>query len=164
MRGERPVRMSATTLAINVNESGAQSTVINLNTAELTYRTSYATQGYAGDLVTLGSGVAQKDCMKADARHACLVNSTLGCASPWCIKDGYRFNVSTSSKSPPIGDYTTTATPVDSNTGSRNFAQMRTPCLEYKWVHHYRASHLCGMRRVGASVAILNAEVSAENG
>jgi hypothetical protein len=133
-KGERPGdATSAKATAVNrtnllQNESSAASAVRTLNIAEVTYVTSYPANGYAASLAIMGPGSPPIDCTaagKIDSKHACLIDSALGCASTWCVRNGgYRFNITSTSKAPPFADYVITATPVDANTGRRNFCAM----------------------------------------
>ena len=101
------------------NEAAAASRLVTLNTSEVTYTVTYPATGYAHNLASLGpSGT---NCTKPTPDHACLVDQDLGCASPWCVKNGYRFTIASSSKETPIADYTVTATPVDANSGRKSF-------------------------------------------
>ena len=109
---------------VRKNESAARSTMRWLNTSEMSYQMTYPSQGYAASLTVLGPGAPPIDCKSAanvNADHSCLVDGVLGCASAWCIKGGYRYAIVSSFKAPPLADYTVTATPVDTNTGSKNF-------------------------------------------
>jgi len=66
------------------NEASAASSVRVLNTSEVVYAAAYPAQGYAGSLAVLGPG-SSPNCRadKADATHACLIDSALGCSSSW---------------------------------------------------------------------------------
>ena len=106
------------------NESAARSTIRRLNVSEMVYQTTYPSQGYAASLTVLGPGAPPIDCENAanvNADHSCLVDGVLGCATAWCVKGGYRYAIVSSFKASPLADYTVTATPVDTNTGSKNF-------------------------------------------
>jgi hypothetical protein len=124
-RGERPAG-SASAGSPNVspprqaaNESGAASSLRSINTAEVTYATMYPTAGYAPNLSSLSTGGS--NCSTPTAVHACLIDQALGCASAWCVKYGYQFTIVSTAKAAPFADYTATATPVDGNSGRKNF-------------------------------------------
>jgi len=109
------------------NELAAVSAVRTLNTTEMVYQTAYPADGYATNLTVLGRGSPPVDCSSAgeiNSRHSCLAGATLGCASAWCIWYGYRLNISSPDKAPPIADYTITATPIDAGNGGKNFCSM----------------------------------------
>src|SRR5215470_751558 len=98
---------------IAANESAGASTVRTLNTTEVTYSTTYASDGFAHNLTILGpNGVDCTDPTKVDDQHACLVDNVLGCAAAPCKKAafGYTVTVGTSGASAiPYPDYFITA-------------------------------------------------------
>jgi type II secretory pathway pseudopilin PulG len=120
---------------ISANESTAASTVRTINTAQVEYTTTYPAQGYARDLATLGG-----ECSAGGtAEHACLVSNMLGktscTAGVWCQKDAYKYTVSTNCSAPNFAtqqegtenaclDYVVAATPLNFNTGRRNFCSV----------------------------------------
>jgi type II secretory pathway pseudopilin PulG len=108
------------------NESAAASTVRTVNTAEITYATSYPQKGYARTLAVMGPG-ASGDCAgtNANAVHACLLDDVVGnstcIAGKWCEKNGYRFSVRGICLQTSCRGYVVTATPVSENTGGKSF-------------------------------------------
>ena len=107
-------------------ESAAISRVRTLVTLELTYSAKYG-KGYAPDLTTLGPDPAGK-CHGYDdgsARHACMIDSTLGCTSgtsgSWCTKEAFRYSITGICKKGVCDDFVIVATPVDPSNGKRNF-------------------------------------------
>lgn len=108
------------------NESAAAATVRTINTAQVTYSTSYPEHGYAPDLATLGPGPSGS-CSTPTAQNACLLNSIVGnsrcTAGQWCAKTGYKFTVSAVCDSAGVcSNYVIAATPVVSgNTGRKSF-------------------------------------------
>jgi len=123
---------------ISANEAAAASTVRTINTLQVTYSTSYPTQGFARDLATLGG--QSSDCNAGGtAEHACLLDIQLGgpncTAGVWCQKGQYRFTVVTSCEAPNPGaqqqgegtacaEYVVAATPVSSSTGLHNYCSV----------------------------------------
>src|SRR5215813_1885984 len=82
---------------IAANESAGASTVRTLNTAEVTYSTTYASAGYAPNLKTLGpNGVVCSDPTVVNANAACLVDNVLGCTSATCPKAAFGYTVTSS--------------------------------------------------------------------
>jgi type IV pilus assembly protein PilA len=77
------------------NESAAAQTLRTLNTAQVSYSTTYASVGYAKDLTTLGpNAIDCTDPTKVDSGHACLIDSVLGCAGgSLCPKGAYNYNL-----------------------------------------------------------------------
>jgi hypothetical protein len=119
---------------ISANESAAASTMRTINTAQVTYATTYPEQGYARDLATLGG-----DCNSGgSAEHACLLDRQLGssrCTSGvWCQKGAYQFTVSSNCGAPNFGaqqgtenacaEYVAVATPINSNSGRRSYCSV----------------------------------------
>lgn len=120
------------------NHAAAASTVRMLNTAQVTYSTTYPEQGYARDLATLGGNCASGS--GATAEHACLLDSQLGqanCTSGvWCQKGQYKFTISTNCAPARFGEqqqgtenaacteYVIAATPTNSNAGHRSFCSV----------------------------------------
>ena len=95
------------------NESSAVGSLRTINTAEITYSSSYPTAGYAASLANLG-GMAP--CTPGSAT-GCLIDSVLASG----IKSGYNFSA-TGTGGPPATQYFATAVPVTQNqTGIRSF-------------------------------------------
>ena len=95
------------------NESSAVSSIRTINTAEITYNSSYPTVGYATALTNLGG---LSPCIPAQA-NACLIDSVLAGGS----KSGYTFTAAGSGGSPSTS-YFATAVPITVNqTGIRSF-------------------------------------------
>jgi type IV pilus assembly protein PilA len=122
---------------ISANESQAASTVRVLNTAQITYSTSYPDQGYARDLATLGGNCTSGS--GGTAEHACLLDSQLGqanCTSGvWCQKGSYKFTISSNCAPARFGEqqqgtenacaeYVIAATPINLNTGRRSYCSI----------------------------------------
>jgi prepilin-type N-terminal cleavage/methylation domain-containing protein len=96
------------------NESSAVASIRTINTAEITYSSSYPTTGYAAALTNLG-GVAP--CTPAVAT-ACLIDSVLSNG----IKSGYSFTAQPGAAAVPNTTYYATGTPVTpKQTGIRSF-------------------------------------------
>lgn len=102
------------------NESAAASNVRSLISAEATYQYTYAK--YAPDLATLGphpdgtcggSGPSES--------HACVIDSSLSCATKWCSHYGFRFNITGQCKGQMCDDYVILATPGDANQGRKSY-------------------------------------------
>jgi prepilin-type N-terminal cleavage/methylation domain-containing protein len=104
---------------ISANDSAAAATIRTINTAEVTYSTTYVSVGYAPTLAILGPGTI--DCTAPVSTNACLVDNVLGCTvGTKCPKGGYNyFMVSTGGT--PVVDYTASAGPLGTSTGSKNF-------------------------------------------
>ncbi len=97
------------------NESAAAAGIRTLNTAQVSYYSSYPTVGYASTLSALG-GTCTGSNVPTSA-GACLIDSVLAGG----VKSGYSFTISNTS-SPPNQSYNFIATPTQVNiTGVRYF-------------------------------------------
>jgi hypothetical protein len=119
---------------IAANEASAVGMTRTVNTAQITYEVMYPKRGFAPDLASLGPDPRQPDATSPD--HANFINETLGNASctgdAWCTKSGYQFRLTAVCKLRVCKEYVVVATPVDANTGTRNF------CSTSDGVIHYR--------------------------
>jgi prepilin-type N-terminal cleavage/methylation domain-containing protein len=107
---------------ISANDAAAASTIRTINTAEVTYSTTYVGSGFAATLQALGPNGA--DCSAPTATSACLVDNVIGCntgTAAGCPKGGYTFFL-TATGGTPNPDYLASATPLGvGTTGSRNY-------------------------------------------
>jgi prepilin-type N-terminal cleavage/methylation domain-containing protein len=95
------------------NESSAVASIRTLNTAEITYMSSYPTVGYAASLAVLGG---LSPCIPTST-NACLIDSVLSAGN----KSGYTF-AAVGAGGPPATSYYATAVAVTHNqTGIRSF-------------------------------------------
>jgi type IV pilus assembly protein PilA len=96
------------------NESSAVASIRTINTAMITYNSSYPTVGFATALTNLGG--AANPCVSA-AANACLIDSVLSAG----VKSGYTFTAA-SAGGVPATQYFATASPTTPNqTGVRSF-------------------------------------------
>jgi type IV pilus assembly protein PilA len=95
------------------NESSAVASIRTINTAMITYNSTYPTVGFAGTLAVLG-GVAP---CTPSSTTACLIDSVLAAG----LKSGYSFGA-TGAGGPPAVTYYAFGTPITLNqTGTRSF-------------------------------------------
>jgi type IV pilus assembly protein PilA len=95
------------------NEASAVASIRTVNTAMVTYDSSYPDVGFAASLAVLG-GVAP---CTPSSTTACLIDSVLAAG----VKSGYNF-AATGAGGPPAVQYYVTATPVTLNqTGTMSF-------------------------------------------
>jgi type II secretory pathway pseudopilin PulG len=120
------------------NESAAASTVRAINTSQVTYSTTYPTQGYARDLATLGPGPGT--CSgEGTAEHACLLDNILAgaqcTAGQWCNKGGYKYTVSAVCDSAdPCSNYVITAVPIIfGSTGRKSFCATSDAVIRFRY-------------------------------
>ena len=96
------------------NESSAVASIRTINTAMVTYNSTYPTVGFAGSLAVLG-GVAP---CTPTSTTACLIDSVLAGG----VKSGYNFAAAPGVVAAPQTTYYATAIPITLNqTGTRSF-------------------------------------------
>jgi type IV pilus assembly protein PilA len=88
---------------IEANESSAVGSLRTVNTAQITFNSSYPTVGYAGSLSALGG----TSCSPPSPTSACLIDTVLAGG----LKSGYNFSLSGASGT-PNASYQLIATPV----------------------------------------------------
>jgi type IV pilus assembly protein PilA len=97
------------------NESSAVAAIRTINTAEVTYQSTYPTVGYAATLAALGPSAAVP--CAPSSTNACLIDSVLASST----KSGFIYN-GTAAGGTPTTSYFWAATPVTLNqTGTRSF-------------------------------------------
>jgi len=96
------------------NESSAVSSLRTLNTAQISYNTTYATVGYAGTLTSLAGSCTGSTVPTSSS--ACLIDSDLASGT----KSGYSFALQGVSGA-PASSYQFIASPVNSITGVHSF-------------------------------------------
>ena len=100
------------------NEASAVYSIRTINTAQVTYATTYPTVGYAS---TLNSLAAASTGSGASSNNAGILDWVLGCTSSVCPKSGYNFQLANISGS-PVSTYSVLATPITiGTTGHRGF-------------------------------------------
>jgi type IV pilus assembly protein PilA len=103
---------------ISANEAAGASTVRTINTAEVTYSTTYI--GFAPSLTMLGP--AAVDCTIASvvtAANACLIDGVLG-NTPF-TKGAFKYNITSSTATAPVPDYLVTATTLGSGVAKKDY-------------------------------------------
>ncbi|MGH9494725.1 MAG: prepilin-type N-terminal cleavage/methylation domain-containing protein [Candidatus Sulfotelmatobacter sp.] len=106
------------------NESSAVAGVRTINTAEVTYNSTYPTVGYATALTNLG-GLAP--CTPSSGT-ACLVDSVLG-NSGTAAKSGYFFNANAVAGTPSVSYYAEGHPVTINQTGIRSFCSFEDAVL-----------------------------------
>lgn len=114
---------------IAANESSAVGSIRSINTAQVSYASTYPDVGFAASLKELGSPAGA---CTATAAQACLLDSVLGCAAGTdCVKSGYKFNT-TGSAEVPAQTYTASGIPVNpGQTGQRGFFSDTSGVIRY---------------------------------
>jgi prepilin-type N-terminal cleavage/methylation domain-containing protein len=106
---------------VAANEASAVASLRTINTAQITYNSSYPTVGYAPTLTAL-SGT---NCDAPDETNACLIDSLLASGT----KSGYNFN-STAIGSAPSGGYFASGLPI-AGSGNRSFCSTEDATIHY---------------------------------
>jgi type IV pilus assembly protein PilA len=115
---------------MSANDSGAASTIRTLNTAMVSYTTSYPNLGFAVSLSDLGPGTAPGvDCTVSSnvkSTSACLIDGNVGCLAVGpCPKSGYSFFLfpgTPAAGTTVVPDYTVSAGPLGwYTTGTKNW-------------------------------------------
>jgi hypothetical protein len=116
------------------NEASAVGSVRSVVVAQVTYSVAYPKRSYAPSLAMLGPEPHHGKTVSAE--YAGLLNETLvnsSCtADGWCTKSGFRFRVSAACKGQLCKEYVVVATPVDSNSGARNFCATSDGVIRFK--------------------------------
>lgn len=123
---------------IAANEASAVGSLRTINTAQVSYASTYPTVGFASDLQTLGPGTS--GATTASQTNAQLLDNVLGSttsggasSSAPNAKSGYNFYITASAPaSGPLGYYQSNANPITFNqTGVRYFASDASGVIRY---------------------------------
>jgi prepilin-type N-terminal cleavage/methylation domain-containing protein len=109
---------------IAANESASVSAIRTINTAEITYSTSFPTTGYSADLASLGGAAAACGAGGTGpaVANACLIDNVLASAAAAPGKSGYTFKATPVAVGGINTSYTAGASPLNWNqSGVRNF-------------------------------------------
>jgi len=106
---------------VTANEASAAASLRTVNTAMISYASSYPTVGFAPTLAALGG----TNCAPPDETGACLIDSVLASGT----KSGYTFN-STGIGSAPAGEYFAVGSPM-SGSGNRSFCSTEDGAIHY---------------------------------
>ena len=103
---------------IAANEASAVYSIRVINTAQVTYNTTYPTVGYASTLTELAASTTTTQTSTANAG---ILDWVLGCSSTICPKSGYNFQLANVSGN-PVSTYDVWATPITiGSSGYRGF-------------------------------------------
>jgi prepilin-type N-terminal cleavage/methylation domain-containing protein len=102
---------------IAANEASAVYSIRTINTAQVTYSSSYPTVGYASTLNALASSASGT----VSSNNAGILDTVLGCTNAVCSKSGYNFQLTNLTGS-PVSAYSVWAVPIMvGTTGYRTF-------------------------------------------
>jgi len=105
---------------IAANEASAVYSIRTINTAQVTYATTYPTVGYAATLNALAASSAST---AATSTNAGVLDWVLGCTAAICPKSGYNFQIPPASVTGnPVSSYSVWGTPISQGvSGYRSF-------------------------------------------
>lgn len=105
---------------MSANESSAVYSIRTINTAQVTYASTYPTIGYA---TTLNALAASTTTTVVNSTNAGILDWVLGCTSQVCPKSGYNFQIPVGSATGnPVSAYSVWGTPITvGTTGTRGF-------------------------------------------
>jgi type IV pilus assembly protein PilA len=106
---------------VAANEASAVGSLRTINTAMITYNSSYPTVGFAPTLATL----AGTNCAPPDETQACLIDTLLAGGT----KSGYNFSTSAIGAA-PIGGYLAVGFPIPGS-GNRSFCSTEDASIHY---------------------------------
>ncbi len=110
------------------NESSAVGSLRTINTAEVTYSTTYPTQGFAS-LAGLGGAAATcATATGATSTAACLIDDVLASTA---VKSGYAFTAAAGSGTPAVTYFSTALPSVVGQSGQRAFCSDQSGVIRY---------------------------------
>lgn len=108
---------------VSANEASAVYSIRTINTAQVTYATTYPTIGYASTLNTLAAAAASSSVTSSNAG---ILDWVLGCTQTVCPKSGYNFQILNAAGT-PVSAYSVWGTPITvGTTGNRGFCSDNT--------------------------------------
>jgi type IV pilus assembly protein PilA len=106
---------------VAANEASAVGSLRTINTAMITYNSSYPTVGFAPTLAVLGG----TNCAPADETSACLIDTVLASGT----KSGYNFS-STGIGTTPVSAYLAVGSPI-AGSGNRSYCSTEDGSIHY---------------------------------
>jgi type IV pilus assembly protein PilA len=119
------------------NEASAVGSLRTINTAEVTFSTTYPSVGFAALSALGGAPATCATTTGATSTSACLIDDVLASTA---VKSGYGFTITNLTGAPVIVTYTATALPtVVGQSGQRGF------CTDQSGVIRYNAAGTCAV-------------------
>ncbi len=117
---------------ISANESSAVNTIRTINTAQITYQSTFPTVGYAGSIPALGPA-ASTGCTTPNSTNACLIDWVVSQATaPSSAKSGYYFGMGVVTSNGVNLGYTVGGSPAGFNqTGVRGFCSNEDAVIRF---------------------------------
>jgi len=138
------------------NESSAASTLRTLNTAQVSFSTTYPLVGYAATLTVLGpAGVDCTVAANVTSVSACLIDNVLGCAGGGvCKKGAYNYNMLPATVAG--ADYLAIAYPQSTSGGNKRFCALADAVVKTDSVTVTAAPVLADCKTGGSMGALAN--------
>jgi prepilin-type N-terminal cleavage/methylation domain-containing protein len=138
------------------NESAAASTVRTLNTAQVSFSTTYPGVGYAANLLVLGpNGVDCTVPANVTSTSACLIDSVLGCSAAGpCKKGAYNYNMLPATAAG--ADYLAISYPISTSGGNKRFCSLADAVVKTDSVNVTTAPALADCNAGGTMTALSN--------
>jgi type IV pilus assembly protein PilA len=113
---------------IAANEPAAASGIRTISTGEISYSSTYPTQGYSTDLVSLGPGSAKANCpTPPTSSKSCDIDGVLASGT----KQGYKYDFTGDGKTPSYA-YQVTADPIQpGHSGVRSFCSVADAVIRF---------------------------------
>jgi len=117
---------------IAANESSAVSSIRTMNTAQVTYQSTYPTVGYSSAIATLGPS-ASNGCTTPASTNACLIDWLVAQATTGgTAKSGYYFQEASTTNNALVTGYTVDGLPATVNqTGVRGFCSNEDAVIRF---------------------------------
>src|SRR5882762_2826570 len=106
------------------NEASAVGSLRTINTAEVTYSTTYPTQGFASLTALGGAAATCATATGATSTGACLIDNVLAATA---VKSGYAFTAAAGSGTPAVTYFSTALPSVVGQSGQRAFCSWPQP-------------------------------------
>jgi hypothetical protein len=106
------------------NEASAVGSLRTINTAEVTYSTTYPALGFA-NLAALGGAAP---CATATSTGACLIDNVLAATA---VKSGYNFAATAGGGAPAVTYFSTASPSVPGQSGQRYFCSDQSGVIRY---------------------------------
>jgi len=111
---------------IAANESSAAASVRTIDTAMVSYQTSFPATGYPTAIASLGTGGVNTACPGAVVATACIIDGQLATGT----KSGYSFALASAGATPRTA-YTVTGNPNNTTSGTRYFFSDESGVIRY---------------------------------
>jgi prepilin-type N-terminal cleavage/methylation domain-containing protein len=139
---------------IAANEASAVGSIRTINTAQVTYSSTYPTVGYASTLNALAASTTGT----VSSNNAGILDTVLGCTSAVCSKSGFNFQLTNVTGS-PVSTYSVWAVPIMlGTTGYRTFCSnnMNPVLYDPSGCNSARINHCLNLQRLTFALRLLS--------